>query len=238
MNIFKRLFKIGQSEAHSLVDQLEDPIKLTEQGIRDMKADLDKSLQAMAEVKAMGIRAKNEAETNRNKSKDYEMKAIDLLERSKKGLIVQTEADRLAESALQRQQECLSQMQRALTDQKKFEVSVSKLDVNISKLKSSISKWENELKTLKARAKVSEATKNVNKQMANLDSSSTLAMLEKMKEKVEQNEALAESYAQIVDESKTIDEEIDKALELTNKSSSDALKALKEKMNQQELPPA
>jgi len=37
MNIFKRLFKIGQAEAHSAVDKLEDPIKLTEQGIRDLK---------------------------------------------------------------------------------------------------------------------------------------------------------------------------------------------------------
>ena len=41
MNLFKRLFKLGQSEAHSAMDKLEDPIKMTEQGIRDMKKDLD-----------------------------------------------------------------------------------------------------------------------------------------------------------------------------------------------------
>ena len=44
MNILQRLFKIGQSEAHSAVNQLEDPIKLTEQGLRDLRQDLDKAL--------------------------------------------------------------------------------------------------------------------------------------------------------------------------------------------------
>ena len=61
--MFRRLFKIGEAEAHSAIDKLEDPIKLTEQGIRDLKKDLDNSLQALAEVKAMAIRAKNEVET-------------------------------------------------------------------------------------------------------------------------------------------------------------------------------
>jgi phage shock protein A len=41
-----------------LVDKLEDPIKMTEQGIRDLKEDMSKALQAMAEVKALAIRAK------------------------------------------------------------------------------------------------------------------------------------------------------------------------------------
>ena len=30
MNFFKRLFKIGQAEANSMVDMLEDPIKMTD----------------------------------------------------------------------------------------------------------------------------------------------------------------------------------------------------------------
>jgi phage shock protein A len=37
MNVFKRLFKVGEAEAHSALDKLEDPIKMTEQGIRDLK---------------------------------------------------------------------------------------------------------------------------------------------------------------------------------------------------------
>ena len=43
MNILRRLFTIGKAEANSAVDKLEDPIKMTEQGIRDLKEDLDKA---------------------------------------------------------------------------------------------------------------------------------------------------------------------------------------------------
>ena len=44
--IFQRLFKTGQAEAHAIVDKLEDPIKLSEQAIRDLKKDLQESLKA------------------------------------------------------------------------------------------------------------------------------------------------------------------------------------------------
>eukprot|EP01025_Chloroclados_australasicus_P014852 TRINITY_DN1702_c0_g1_i2.p1 TRINITY_DN1702_c0_g1~~TRINITY_DN1702_c0_g1_i2.p1 ORF type:complete len:846 (-),score=82.03 TRINITY_DN1702_c0_g1_i2:2094-4358(-) len=54
----KRLFGIAQAEAHSAISKLEDPVKMTEQGIRDLKNDLNKSLQSLAEVKAMHIRGK------------------------------------------------------------------------------------------------------------------------------------------------------------------------------------
>jgi phage shock protein A len=72
MNFFQRLFKMGEAEAHAAIDKLENPIRLTEQGIRDLKNDLDKSLQALAEVKAMSIRSKNEASSYKNKAADYE----------------------------------------------------------------------------------------------------------------------------------------------------------------------
>ena len=51
--IFQRLFKTGEAEAHALVDKLEDPIKMSEQAIRDLKKDLQESLKALAEVKAI-----------------------------------------------------------------------------------------------------------------------------------------------------------------------------------------
>lgn len=54
----KRLFRIGIAEANSAIDKLEDPVKMTEQGIKDLKSDLNKSLQALAEVKASAIRSK------------------------------------------------------------------------------------------------------------------------------------------------------------------------------------
>jgi len=230
MNFFSRLFKIGQSEAHSLVDKLEDPIKLTEQGIRDLKEDLDESLKAFAEVKAFSIRAKREAATYQNQAKNYEQKAILLLQRAQEGKITPAEADRLASEVLTKKAEAEDQAKRAQATVDKFASNIAKLDSNIKKLRSSISHYENELKTLKARSKVSKATKKVNKQMAQVDSSSTISMLERMKEKVEEDEALAEAYGEIANENKSLDDEIDSALGGESLAASDALAALKAKL--------
>jgi phage shock protein A len=231
MAFFKRLFKIGEAEAHSILDKLEDPTKMTEQGIRDMKKKLDESIKALAEIKALAIRAQNDANKFRNKMKEYENKAIALIKRAEKGALDPSEADRLATLALEEKEQAGQNLQTTLKTQKTYDAQVAKLDSTIDKLKKHINTWENEAKTLKARAKVSKATKTVNKQLANIDSSGTVAMLERMKEKVEQEEALAESYADIAFENQSIDDEIDSVLEETAGTGSDALAALKAKLS-------
>ena len=101
---------------------------------------------------------------------------------------------------------------------------------NVEALKANINNWANELTTLKARVKVSNATKNLNKQMAELDSSGTVSMLERMKEKIAQEEALAEAYGDIANASKSIDEELDKAADTTEAAADDELQKLKEQL--------
>lgn len=212
MGIFKRLFNIGQAEANSAIDKLEDPIKMTEQGLRDLKNDLDQALHGLAEVKAMAIRSKNDVETYKSKAKDYENKAMLLLKKAQAGDLEASEADRLASDALVKKEESLEQMNRSKKDYDQFERNVSQMDHNVKKIRSTISQFENELKTLKARVKVSAAAKKINKQLTQIDSSGTVSLLERMKDKVAQDEALAESYGEIANESKSVDEEIDKAL--------------------------
>ena len=233
MGIFKRLFKIGEAEAHSAIDKLEDPVKMTEQGLRDMKEQLGKSIEALAQVKALAIRTKNEAASYKDQADTYEKKAIELLQRAEKGALSQEEADRLATAALEKKEQSMQSYRLALQNYQKYDEQVQKLENSIKVLKNNISKWENEAKMLKARAKVSEATKNVNKQLAGIDTSSTVAMLERMKEKVDAEEALAESYGEIANENKSIDEEIDSVLEDTSTSGNEALAALKAKLKGQ-----
>ncbi|MBQ4818740.1 PspA/IM30 family protein [Aquimarina sp. MMG016] len=230
MNFFKRLFKIGEAEAHSAIDKMEDPIKMTEQGIRDMKTDLEKSLEALAQVKALAIRAKNETEEFASKAEDYQQKAMLILKKAQGGDLDVSEADRLAKEALVKKEESLQHVTRTKEESEKFDKSVDQLEKNVQEIKQNISKWENELKTLKARVKVSKATKNLNKQMAEIDSSSTVTMLERMKDKVNQEEALAEAYGDIANASKSIDDEIDKAIDVTEVNAEDDLAKLKEQL--------
>ena len=230
MGIFNRLFTIGKAETNSAIDKLEDPIKMTEQGIRDLKIDLDKSLQALAEVKAMAIRSKRELNDHKATANSYEQKAIMLLQKAEKGDIDPGEADRLATEALTRKEEATESARRSEEEVQRFETNISQLDANVKKLKSSITRYENELRTLKARSRVSQATQKINKQMSGIDSSSTVSMLEKMKDKVAQQEAMAEAYGDIANESKSLDDEIDSALDEKSFKASASLEELKAKM--------
>jgi phage shock protein A len=230
MGIFKRLFKVGEANANALVDKLEDPIKMTDQAIRDLKVNLENSIKALAEVKALAIRSKNETEMYKNKAMEYESKAIALIQKGQSGGLDPTEADRLAQSALEKKEENSKSLAVSVANQQKYDESVAKLEAQVKKLKTNISDWENEAKILKARAKVSDATSTVNKQLAGIDSTSTVSMLERMKEKVEQQEALSESYAEIANSNVSVDEEINNVLQSSNSNSSDALTALKQKL--------
>lgn len=234
MGIFSRLFNVGKAEAHAVIDKLEDPIKMTEQGIRDLKKDLDKSLQALAEVKALAIRSKRDLNEQTLLGQNYEQKAILLLQKAERGELDVNEAERLATEALARKEEAVANVQRAKEEVSRFDQNIAHLDVNVKKLKSTITKYENELRTLKARARVSSATEKINKQLSGIDSSGTVSMLEKMKEKVAQQEAMAEAYGEISMENRSLDEEIDATLNEKNVKASNALEELKAKLKNKE----
>nr|WP_321450379.1 PspA/IM30 family protein [uncultured Carboxylicivirga sp.] len=230
MGIFNRIFNVGKAEAHAIVDKLEDPIKMTEQGIRDLKQDLDKSLQALAEVKAMAIRSKKDLNDSKSLAQNYEQKAILLIQKAEKGELDVAEADRLATEALSKKEEALDAAKRAQEEVTRFDNNIATLDKNVKKLKSTISSYENELRTLKARARVSSATQKINKQLSGIDSSGTVSMLEKMKEKVAQQEALSEAYGEISLENRSLDDEIDDVLSEKNVKASNSLEELKAKL--------
>jgi len=142
----------------------------------------------------------------------------------------QQEEARMAKEALAQKDSAEKQLLRAKEESAKFDNSVEQIQKSIQTIKANIGNWENELKTLKARVKVSNATKNLNKQMAELDSTGTVSMLERMKEKVAQEEALAEAYGDIAKASKSIDDEIDKAADTSTAKADSDLAKLKEQL--------
>jgi phage shock protein A len=231
MGVFQRIFKLGQAEAHSVIDKLEDPIKMTEQGIRDLKNDLQASMQSLAQVKALAIRMKKDGEDQKKLSADYERKAMLLLQKMQNKELDQAEAERLASEALTKKEECAEKAQRLLTDHKQQQQMADQLQSKIEKLKQTITRYENELVTLRARARTAESMRKINQQMANVDSSGTIAMLEKMKTKVTEEESLAEAYGDLAEIGGNVDEEIDKVLDTPAKAkASDSLAELKKKM--------
>ena len=230
MNIFKRLLRIGQADIHSAVDKMEDPVRMTEQGIREMRVDLDRALQASAQIRALAIRTKNDSTKKEREAQDYENKAILLLSKAQKGELEMSQAERLAKEALTLKENLLIEV-NALDEQLVVhEKSADDIQKNVDILRFNITKWDNELKTLKSRIKVSRATKEVNKQMAQIDSNSTISMLERMKEKVEEEEALAQAYGEMAKKTKSVDDEINKAIDDGTGKVNQELEEMKKKL--------
>jgi phage shock protein A len=230
-SIFQRIFKLTQSEAHASMDKFEDPIKMSEQGVRDLKTSLQASMVSLAQVKSLAIRLQKETDDHKKRAADYERKAMLLLKRMQGGEMEGAEAERLATEALSKKEEALQRHTTVSGEQQAQQRLADQLQTKVEELKRQISKYENEVVTLRARARTASSMRKINQQLAGADASGTVAMLEKMKNKVQEEESLAEAYGQLSDVGGTIDEDIDKALALpSTAATSDSLAELKKKM--------
>jgi len=196
MSLLKRILRITKAEAHAVVDKLEDPIKVTEEGIRELKKELNEAIESLAQVKASQIRFEKEAINERERAKMLVKRAEEILAKAEISEKEQKKAAELLEKAEIHERNARSFEEQA---EKQKEIAL-KLQAKIEELKNTIAKYEAELKTLKARYSTAKAVKKINKQLAKVDPSDTIAMLERMKEKVEEEEALATAYEEIARE--------------------------------------
>jgi phage shock protein A len=236
MKILRRLFKIGQAESHAAIDKLEDPIKMIEQGLRDMNENREMAMRSLAEVKAMLIRRNKELSAQLETEQDLHNKSMLLLKKAQQGDVDQQEADELVKGNLKRKAEISREITIIKQDVASLENQVATLEQNVNRIKSEIKQWENELRTLKARVKVGDATLKINQQMTSMDSAGVVTMLERMREKVLQDEALAEAYGDLAKATETDQQRMDK--KIADLSLDDELKELKKQMGMDDTPAA
>ena len=230
-NLITRFFKMFQSSAHAILNKFENPINIAEQSIRDLKKDYEEAMRGLAEIKALSISTKRQLDEKKQIAADYERKALILLQNAKAGTLSEAEADRLASEALQKKSTALAESVELAQALKNNEIMEQKMEGKVVAIKNQIRKWESELSTMKARYKVAKSTKKINQQLTTMSNDSTAAMLEKMKNKVNEEEALATAYDDMLYLESDIDKEIDKAIGSTYSADVQlSLQELKNKM--------
>lgn len=233
---FKRLLKIGKTKAHAKLDKVEDPVALTEQSIKDLKQDLAESMKSLAEMKALAIRTKRDVQQAHRAADQYEQRAMQFIAKAEQGDISMDEADRYALKALAQKDQILRVSSANEQNLRAYENMIRKLEIDIQKIRTQINTWEGELKTLKVRSRLSETSRRLNERMSSISNSSMSNMLEDMKMKVEEQEALAQSYEDVGNLQDGVDDEVDKVLgknaveALDLPTPKDALAQLKAKM--------
>jgi len=194
---FKRLFNVGKAKAHAKLDKVEDPVALTEQSIKDLKQDLAESMKSLAEMKALAIRTKRDVQQAHRAADQYEQRAMQFIGKAEQGDITMDEADRYALKALGQKDQILRVSSANEQNLRAYENMIRKLEIDIQKIRTQINTWEGELKTLKVRSRLSETSRRLNERMSSLSKNSMSDMLDDMKMKVEEQEALAQSYEDI-----------------------------------------
>jgi phage shock protein A len=154
-----------------------------------------------------------------------------LLQKGQSGDVEAGEAERLAMEALSRKEEAAARALQTTQQAQTQNQMVANLQNNVNDLKSKVASYENDLVMLKARARTANATRKINQRLSNVDTKGTVALLERMKDKVSEEEALSQAYGEMADSGSSIDDEIDKALLSGGPSKAeDSLAQLKSKM--------
>lgn len=213
MSLFKRAISVFKSEANAALDEAENPEKMLKQGIRDLKSDLREAKEALAETKSVVNKLERDRREAEKRAEKYEADAKKLLRKAKSGEIESAKAEELASKALDEKRQAESKAEQLQSSHRAQEKQADKLQQQVNKLEQQIRQYESELTTLRARSKAATATRKVNEELAQSDSDGTIAMMERMKEKVEKEEDLAAAYGEMAEESKGVDEEIDEVLE-------------------------
>jgi phage shock protein A len=224
MGFIKRLFNIGASEANSALDKLEDPVKLTEQAIRDMKGKMQTVITAQATSKAQLNKLKGRKAGFEETQKEFMKKANSIQDKIEKG------GDK--EALTTALKACLNKVQNAKDSSASLDSNIAKIKTGADKitktvkdLKDTISEAETSLITLKARAESAKATKDINKQMSDVDVDGFQSTLQRMKDKVDSDEAESDAYAEINDENKSEEDIINDALSGDSATEDDDLMA-------------
>ena len=206
--LIQRFFKVVQSFLHAFVNKIQDPILMAEQAMRDLKKDFDSSMNNLAEIKSLSIETKNKIAEQTQIAKEYEKKALTILQKAQAGELEQANADRLASEALKKKQNAIENIKKFTLDAKNYDAMAEKLESKIATIKEQIVSWESEIKTLKARHKVAITSKKMSKQLISMSNNNAQALLQSMKEKVDKEEAMAQAY----DEMNLIETDIDKEI--------------------------
>src|ERR1700688_3404602 len=109
MSIFDRLFRIGQAEANAAVDKLEDPAKMAEQILRELRSNFQQAIQGEAEIKALALQHRASELKYRNSADDWEKKANELLDRIETKQLDEAKGTDLANKAAEAYQSALNE---------------------------------------------------------------------------------------------------------------------------------
>lgn len=224
MGIFDRFASLIKSNINDLISSAENPEKMLNQIIVDMRDQLVKAKQQVAAAIADEKRLRDQFESEYKQSQDWENKAM---------LAIKEGRDDLAKQALVRQSEHYAHAQQLEVTWQAHQAETEKLKNGLRDLNDKIEEAKRKKNLLLARQRRAQAQKRISETMSGLSEKSAFEAFARMEEKIENNERMIKASTEIDEEFSG--DRLQRDFKLLEKSSSslgaDAqLLALKQKM--------
>lgn len=188
MGIFNRISNIVKSKTNKALDQVENPVEMLDQKIRDMRASLNEATKASAQVLGSTKETERKMLEAQRASNDYDEKVKLAMskgneELAKKALVLKLENDKKYET-----------LKSTYESQK---TKVESLKANLNKLRSEIEKLESYRDEASARLENANATKTINEITNNIESKSNSINLDDIERSISRKESYAEGLSEL-----------------------------------------
>ncbi|MHA6480649.1 PspA/IM30 family protein [Paenibacillus sp. strain BS8-2] len=199
MSLFKRLRDLTLSNVYSLIEKAEDPIKLTDQYIRDMTEDLQDAEKAVASQIALEKKFK----------KLYEEQEALFQKRSEQAHVAVQEGNvDLARRVLEDKQAVEKKVVEYKEAFAENQLLANNLRAKLDEMRKQLEDMKNKRETLVARYQAAKTQTQINKVMSGFGTGTGAAGMKRMEEKMLQAEAMAEASNDLAaSKGKSIDDE-------------------------------
>jgi phage shock protein A len=191
MGIFDRLSSLIKSNINDLISSAENPEKMLNQIIIDMRSQLAKAKQQVAAAIADEKRLKDQVDGEVTQAQDWEKRAM---------LAIQEGRDDLAKQALLRHNEHVEHAQTLQATWQAHALETEKLKGSLRDLNEKIEEAKRKKNLLIARQKRAEAQKRIQETMSSMNEKSAFEAFQRMEARIEDNERRLLASAEIDEE--------------------------------------
>ena len=191
MGIIDRLSSLLKSNINDLISKSEDPEKMLNQIIIDMRGQLAKAKQQVAAAIADEKRLRDQADGEIRQAQDWEKRAM---------LAIQEQRDDLAKQALLRHGEHMQHAQQLEATWESHREETEKLKNSLRDLNDKIEEAKRKKNLLIARQRRSQAQKRISETMSSMSEKSAFEAFARMEEKIDASERQLKASVEIEEE--------------------------------------
>jgi phage shock protein A len=191
MSIFDRIARLFRSNVNDLISSAEQPEKMLNQIIIDMRSQLVKAKQQVAAAIADEKRLQDQAASELREAEEWEHRAM---------LAVKEGREDLAKQALMRRTEHVSRGSQMQITWEAHKQETDRLKESLRGLNDNIEEASRKKNLLLAKQRRADAQKRISETMSSISEKSAFEAFARMEEKIDQNERQIRAHVEINEE--------------------------------------